>query len=99
MSEQSRDRYDYLPIAIARVPPPGKIHHFKDYWWAVDPERGLLFYQRRNGDRLFWSPQGNSDERITRRLKPDWAEAQLIPSVFVQIDYYGEYLLPRSVLL
>ncbi len=93
MTEQSRDKYAYLPLEVATAPPKDLICHFKDNWWAVDPERGLLFYKFGKKDRF---PQCNTNQMITDRLKPDWAESRLIPSVFVRVNSEGEYLLPKE---
>lgn len=92
MTQQSREKFVYLPLEVATTPPPGQVRHFKDHWWAVDPERGLLFYKMGRSR----SPQCNTNQAITDRLKPHWAESRLIPSVFVRVNHEGEYLLPKE---
>ncbi len=81
-------RFRYIPLEKATVPPPGLIHHMKDMWWMVHPEKGLVFFDK------MMSPQCNSIESITRRLSAPyaWAEVRQIPSVFYSInpsDYCG----------
>lgn len=62
----------------------------RDCWWVVDPERGLLFYQRnRSGKLRSASPQCNRNESIARsiqrRLYP-WAEVRQVPLVMLPIN-------------
>lgn len=53
---------------------------YRDHWWTVDPERGLVFHRT-------WgpaSPQANADERVARIVAPKlypWAEIVQLPSV------------------
>ena len=79
-------RLRFIATEEATAPPDGLIRHYKDYWWAAHPIRGLVF----------WCPSGrhyaaqcNKQQEITcaivARLFP-WAEARFFPSVFRTID-------------
>lgn len=80
----NEDRFKFVPIDEAVVPPSGIIQHFKDHWWIVHPEKGLAFFDSRG----WLSPQCNGDERVTRRLAQHypWAEVQFIPSAFRRVN-------------
>jgi hypothetical protein len=77
----------FVPLETAIVPPPGLINHLKDRWWAIHPEKGLIYYRRRRSDA--GSPQCNFNEAVARsirdRLYP-WAEVLFVPSAFHCID-------------
>ena len=78
------EKFDFVTLDEATVPPPGLIEHMKDRWWIAHPERGLAFFKS-----LGWlSPQCNTDERIVRKLAQNypWAEVVFIPSVFRTIN-------------
>jgi len=56
-------------------------------WWAVDPEKGLIFYHFKDYKGL-GSPQCNTDYRIVEMLKkhnPD-CEVKYFDRIFVPID-------------
>jgi hypothetical protein len=101
-SDLTEEHFVFLPIEYAVTPHP-KTHYvsvFRNRWWAVHPDKGLLlFHPRRTPNRLHqaWiiSPQCNSDEAITRKLTPAWAEVRFYPLIYVPIivrDY--DYSLP-----
>ena len=73
----------FIPIEQATVPPPGLIQHFKDKFWMIHPEKGVMFYGKKH-----MAPQCNSSEEICKRLSSayPWAEIRFIPSVFKRID-------------
>lgn len=75
------ERYVFVPIEKAVVPPSGLIEHLKDRWWIVHPEKGLAFF-----DKKLMAPQCNGSETLARRLAPEWAEVRFFPSVFRRID-------------
>lgn len=84
MSEKfTEDRFVFVPIDEAIVPPGGLIEHLKDRWWVVHPEKGVAYFDKRHK-----SPQCNSNETITRRLAQayPWAEVRFLPSVFRRIN-------------
>lgn len=71
----------FIPIAKATTPPSGLIEHFKNCFWCVHPDKGVVFWKQ--------SPQCNTNELITARLAASmypWAEVRLIPSVFRKIN-------------
>lgn len=86
--ERDNPMLSFVPIDEATVPPGGIINHYKDRWWAVCPERGVVFH-RANKRSKSGSPQCNGNEVIARKviggLYP-WAEIRFIPSVFVRIN-------------
>jgi hypothetical protein len=76
-------RLRFIPLEEATTPPHGLINHYRDRWWAVCPERGLIFY----GDTM--SPQCNAIEDVARRVFGNiypWAEIRFVPSAFQRID-------------
>jgi hypothetical protein len=77
------ERYVFIPVEKAIVPPPGLIEHIKDHWWLVHPEKGVAFY-----DKRAMAPQCNSNRFIVERVlaSSPWAEVRFIPSVFRRID-------------
>lgn len=92
--------YVFLPLVEATAPTSGSFfQRYADHWWAVHPDRGLLFYnpvnsrtgRRRHG--RYGSPQCNSVERITRMVAAKSAEMlwpgveiRLIPVVWVPVS-------------
>lgn len=96
MNETTEDDYLFLPLDEAASPTSGVyFRRIADSWWAVHPEKGLVFYnplnprtgRRRHGHKGW--PQCNSDQRIkelTGRLLPFPVEVRFFPSVFVQIS-------------
>jgi len=60
----------------------------KNKWWAMCPERGLLFYKMK-GDKGLGSPQYNGNQTTAERLvKSLWPGFELIqmPAVFIPVD-------------
>ena len=86
--------YSYLPIEQATDPTfaEGLTFQFmRDRYWAVHPERGLLFYKGK-------SPQCNSSEMISRKIAPPWARIVLLPVAFVPVRYRSDdwtYYVPK----
>jgi len=83
MKETSTDiTFIALDAAVATPARDGFYMLLKDRWWAVCPRRGLLMYRKH-------SPQCNRSEAVVRsmveRIYP-WAEALLIPTVFIPIE-------------
>lgn len=77
----------YVPFDVAVTPPGGLIEHFKNRWWSVHPERGVIFFRSRKRDS--GSAQCNGDEATARQLQArlyPWAECRFMPSVFRRID-------------
>lgn len=35
------ERFKFVPVEKATIPPSGLIEHVKDHWWIVHPEKGL----------------------------------------------------------
>ena len=81
--------FKYLPLEKATIPTASTVMVFKDYYWSVHPQRGLLFYWR-NGRRCS-SPQCNTSRVIAERICPDFAEVRFFPLVLVPIHLYGDF--------
>jgi hypothetical protein len=89
------ENYQFLPLAAAVSPPGGTyFQHYVRCWWAVHPERGLVFWnpKGRNGRRRapgLGSPQCNTSEQISRSVCAKtiaWpVEVRLIESAWVPI--------------
>lgn len=80
-------KLNFVPLDIATVPPGGMIQHYKDKWWAIDPEYGLIFWEP--GKISPGSPQCNANEDTARTLTEKvypWAYVAFLPSVFVRLD-------------
>jgi hypothetical protein len=101
-SEQlTEDDFLFLPLAEATAPTKGVYFQcYRDYWWAVHPEKGLVFFNpknrrtgRRKAFRWGW-PQCNMDARIKQLTAEDRlpfaVEVIKVPFAFVEID------LPRG---
>lgn len=77
----------FLPFDEAITPPDGFVQHFKDHWWCVHPEKGLVFYTK--GLKIP-QPQCNKSEDVCRfvgaKLYGDWVEYRFLPSVFIKIS-------------
>lgn len=60
----------------------GAVDIVRDAWWAVHPERGLVFWR--------YSPQCNGVESIARSVIPTlypWANIRQIPLVMIPEDF------------
>lgn len=70
----------------------GSCDVMKNRWFAVHPERGLVFWQpngRRKGQLVGSAPQCNSDKNIAERVVAPmfpWAEIKFFETVIVPID-------------
>lgn len=70
----------------------GIVNVHRDKWWAVDPEKGLLFWQplgKRKGKVLGASPQCNSNKSIADLVIKNnfpFAEIVQLPLVMAPID-------------
>jgi hypothetical protein len=71
-------RLRFVSLDKATEPKDGLCMVYKDRWWSVHPDRGIIFWR---GD----GPQCNSNEEVSRRhtarLYP-WATSIFIPYVF-----------------
>lgn len=97
--EIKEDDYLFIPESELTDPPDGIIEHLKDKWWAVHPEKGLMFYNRKGKGgrrvRLYGSPQCNLNKTISEyvaRGYPFEVEIKFIPSVFIRVDM-SEYVM------
>lgn len=79
----TEDRFVFVPLEKATVPPSGLIEHIKDRWWMAHPEKGLVFF-----DKKAMAPQCNSSEKIARHFASayPWATVVFVPSVFRTIN-------------
>jgi len=77
----------YVPFDKAAELKEGIVYCYLNRWWAVHPEKGIMFYRPRKNRA--GSPLCNGDEAVVRslisRLYP-WAEARLIPVVIERVD-------------
>jgi hypothetical protein len=90
----AEEDYMFLPEDQAAVPARGCFfQRYADYWWAVHPEKGLVFYNPRTrvGRRrhsFLGKPQCNTDGRV-RQLMTDYpfqVEVRQFPLVFAEIS-------------
>lgn len=85
MTAQDSPRLRFVSLGDLALPPAGLCWHYKDQWWAVDPQRGLIFWQQRNS--MWRSPQCNRQEAATRKLVAKfypWAEVRFFESIIVK---------------
>lgn len=97
----SETDYVFMPVDEAATPRAGGFfQHYVDAWWAVHPERGLMFYnpvnprtgRRRHG--RYGSPQCNTDKRISQ-LVCDKTVLTIWPDV--RIDQFPSVWVPFSL--
>lgn len=97
MSEPLRaDDFLFITVEEASDPPMGLVMVIKNYWWPVDEEGRIAFYNpwlknRSRGRRFhgYGSPQCNANRIIAERVAKNygWAtECIQIPAVFVKED-------------
>lgn len=96
MRQVPEDDFLFLPESEAAAPTKGAFfQRYADFWWAVHPEKGLVFFNpknRRSGRRKFsylGAPQCNTDERIkqaTTATLPFEVEVKKLPLVWVQVN-------------
>jgi hypothetical protein len=86
----AEDDFVYLPFEQAVEPSAHAVAVFRDNWWSVHPERGLLLYKSRKSVNPWkqWivAPQCNPNRLIAEKLTPPWASVQLMPIAFVPIE-------------
>jgi hypothetical protein len=92
----TEDDYVFLPEGQAAAPSTGTyFQRYADCWWAVHPEKGLVFYNPvdpRTGRRrhsYLGAPQCNADERISRMVSqhcPFPVEIRQVPLAWVPIS-------------
>lgn len=79
--EADDPRLSFVPIEKATELKPNLCMVYKDLFWAVHPEKGLVFWTPNKKTR---APQCNSNrivtEEIVARMYP-WAEVKQIPWV------------------
>lgn len=71
----------FVLLEKATIPPNGLIEHFKDCYWIVHPEKGVVYWKH--------SPQCNKSEEITKNIAKSlysWVEIKFIPSIFRSIN-------------
>lgn len=97
-------RLIFLPFELATKAPAGECNVVIDAWWAVHPERGLLFWAPRRQAKptsrpRALAPQYNHDRKITEMLASQmypWAEIRQIPFVYYRLDQDGGPVLPEE---
>jgi hypothetical protein len=83
-------RLRFMPFDVATTAPAGLIEHFKDRWWCVHPDKGIIWWSRspQSSTPGEWSPLCNSSEACadaSRLSMVPWAELRFFPSVFRRI--------------
>lgn len=76
----------YIPLDQIVTEPDGLCQVVRNAYWAVHPERGLVFWKRSTASDLI--PQYNSDKRVSDMIVPSqypWAEVRQIPIVVLQV--------------
>lgn len=72
MGELVHDRYHAVPLDELTTPATGQYTIYADYFWFVDDQYRVLFYQGRYPQMTApkWAmPQCNKDQRILERRK------------------------------
>jgi hypothetical protein len=90
-STLTEDKFLYLPLDKARRPTASMVSVYRDRWWAVHPDRGLLMYRGRRlklYGGISVSPQCNPHKSIAEQLCPPFAEVMFLDLVFVPIAVY-----------
>jgi hypothetical protein len=81
-------RLRFIALDKASALKEGIVYCYLNRWWAVHPEKGVIFY-RPNKRGHGGSPQCNNNEAIVRQLTArlyPWAEVRLIPVVIERVD-------------
>lgn len=94
MVRVSLDDYVWKTVEEISTPRPGPHDIALDWWWPVDAEGRVAFYNplnRHTGQRqrTYGSPQGNKDEKVSRLLSrhDPWAvDVIQIPIAYIPID-------------
>jgi hypothetical protein len=86
MAEVKESDFIFVPFDVATTAPGGLIEHFKDRWWCVCPNRGIMFYEPRRGQGQF--PQCNVNKTVSEMMAKNypWCEVRFIPSVYRRIN-------------
>lgn len=86
-------RFVFVAFDTATTPPDDIIQHFKDRWWVVHPDKGIVYWKH-NENHM--SPLCNRTEELAKRICASmcgpWAEVKFFPSVFRRIrpqDFCG----------
>jgi hypothetical protein len=83
MIDADDERISYIPfddVTKAR----GLVEAWRDAWWSVHPERGLIMWRPNRRSAGF--PQCNQNEIIARKIGDKmypWAEIRQIPLVLI----------------
>lgn len=91
VTEKDEAKYVYLPWEKVTDPHGYLCEVFKKQWWIVHPEKGLVFWEDRNGWKF---PQTNKDFRaFDRGVFPDIPGLVLrhIPMALVSRGENGRY--------
>lgn len=81
----------YMPLSET-TSRSGPCHAVQNSWWAVHPERGLIFFARGRKSIAHAAPQCNRDKNVAEmvigKLYP-WAQIVFVPLVVCPAG--GEY--------
>ena len=90
MFDKNDSKLRFLPLDDAATQYSGICYVNRDYWVAVCPERGIVFYQGNSKRNLTGaSIQGNQDEKTARHVCGNlypWAEIKQIPLIVYPVD-------------
>jgi hypothetical protein len=91
MTEPTDPKLVFMPLDQATAA-NGMVQVIRDAYWAVCPERGLIFWQgdtRRSGQLRGASPQCNAAYGVASKLFPKsypWADVRQIDLVLAPIE-------------
>ncbi len=78
----------YLPLSDVTTYPGRHARLYRNAWWVVHPERGVVLFSLNPFSDVF-SPQCNDNETIARSLQEKlypWAEVKQIELVILKDD-------------
>ena len=85
------DKFHRIPVKLITRPIEGHVHIYKDYWWAVDRNGCVYFFQPKMLKSLFYysHPQCNKNIIIANKLIPNDAIATVrLPWAYVPLNMW-----------
>jgi hypothetical protein len=80
----------YLPFDVAYAPAGGLVEVYLNYWWAVNPTKGLVFFQRNT--RADAVAQCNRSEAIAKKVAEVYD-----PSLGIVVTHVERAYVPKSM--
>lgn len=87
MIEKDDPRLRFISLDKVASAPSGLVWNYTNRFWAVCPERGVMFWKPKKRWPGFGAPQCNSEESIAKSIQEKlypWAEVKFLPSVFIK---------------